>query len=116
MSGVDCPVNPYATNVVVPTLPPPRSGAPDCCTPGATAKTDCITLVTGSLSARTSAGTLTDGVADVTSTTGLTPETVTDSSTAPTLSCMLTVALNPAGTCTPSRMSVWNPASSYVIL
>ena len=49
-----------------------------------------------------------------TSTVGATPDTLIDSSRAPTDRSALTVAMNDVGSCTPSRRTVLNPASVNV--
>ena len=48
------------------------------------------------------------------STTGLAPETVTVSSSAPTFRSALTVAVKVAGSSMPSRLTVENPGSVKV--
>jgi hypothetical protein len=59
---------------------------------------------------------LVDVAVELTSTTGDSPETVTVSCRVATCSSALMVAVNPSPTRMPSRTTVLNPLSSYVIL
>ena len=57
-----------------------------------------------------------DFALELTSTTGDAPDTVTDSSSAPTFISPLIVAVKPAGSSTPSRLTVLKPSSEKVTL
>jgi hypothetical protein len=59
----------------------------------------------------TSLGSTCDFALELTSTTGDCPETVTDSSSAPTFRSALTVDVKFAGSSRPSRLKVWNPGA-----
>ena len=83
--------------------------------PGTIAPTDCMLRVVGSASS-TSRATTCVFCALATSTSGVTPVTVTLSSIAPTRSSALIGTVTFDGSSTPSRTKVENPWSANVIL